>query len=401
MIRDKLDRFSSQITGSNRNMNISKIPHRYRIAADTLGGELLSAPGGAFLKITASFPETHSQGFKSIGRFDPKLLRFEHFANGIESGSLPSEKLLFFDMETTGLGGSGTVPFLIGFGSVTPDGFQVRQYFLPDYPDEAGMLEAIRGEIALDSIIVSYNGKAFDLPILIDRLILHRIERNLEFGAHIDLLHPVRRLYKRRLKDCSLSNIEREILGYFRHDDIPGYLVPSVYFNWLATENACDLKKVVRHNADDIVSLFFIIHHIAEVRHNPAAAGLELDDLLSLARILEKRGEHLELGNLLTGFGDIIRTNNRHDLLFLQSLSYKRAGIFAKALLLWEEISKGHSPESFYAKIELAKFYEHRARDIRSALNLAYKARIECRGSYHLASELERRISRLEKKSPS
>lgn len=382
-------------------MSISKIPQRYQIAADTLGGELLSVPGGTFLKITTDFTETYSQGFKSMGGFNPELLKFEYFANGMQIGHLPSGKLLFFDMETTGLGGSGTVPFLIGFGSAIPNGFQVRQYFLPDYPDEAGMLEAIRGEIELDSIIVSYNGKAFDLPILIDRLILHRVERNLKFGAHIDLLHPVRRLYKRRLKDCSLSNIEREILGYFRYDDIPGYLVPSVYFDWLATENACALKKVVRHNADDIISLFFIIHHIAEVRHNPTASGLELDDLLSLARILEKRGEHLELSSLLTGFGEIIRAKKRFDLLFLQSLSYKRAEIFKEAVSLWEEIAKGHSFESIHAKIELAKFYEHRERDFRSALDLAYEARKECRGSHHLASELERRISRLERKSRS
>ncbi len=398
MLRDRLNKFSDQIAGSKANEKMREVPRRYQLAADALGGELCSNPHGTFVKIVNDFNEIYAHGGKSISQLDPAVLKFEHFADGENPGRLSSDRLLFFDMETTGLGGSGTVPFLIGFGSITSDGFQLRQYFLPDYPDEAAMLEAVRQEISRDSIIVSYNGKAFDMPILVSRLILNRVERNLEFGAHVDLLHSVRRLYKRRLKDCSLSNIEREVLGYFRYDDIPGYLVPSVYFNWLSTDETSIMKKVIRHNIDDIISLLFVIHHIGEVRDNPAAAALQPDDLLSLARILEKRGEHDEICGLLAGFGEMIRANQRYDLLFLQALAFKRAGVLREAVAIWEEISGSRSLESFLARVELAKFYEHQARDIRAAMNSACSARENCPASPYMAGELERRINRLERK---
>jgi len=382
-------------------MNVSGLPRRYYTVADALGGELCTVSGGSFLKIVSDFHGEHRCGDKSIRELDSSKLRHELFTNDYNTGAISPDSLLFFDMETTGLGGSGTVPFLIGFGSLTADGFQVRQYFLPDYPDESAMLEEARAEIKNDTVLVSYNGKAFDLPILTDRLILQRIERNLTFDAHIDLLHSVRRLFKRRLGDCSLSNIEREVLGFFRYDDLPGYLVPSVYFNWLSTEDPTDLKRVIRHNIDDIVSLYFLIDYIAEVRLNPMAAGLEPDDIFSLARILERRGEFLNLCDLISGYDQMIRTRGRFDLLFFQSISYKRAGHLEKAVTLWNDIAARGIPESFYARVELAKFYEHRARDFKTALNISLLAQSDCPETRYIHEELERRIRRLEKKCES
>jgi uncharacterized protein YprB with RNaseH-like and TPR domain len=400
MIRNKLDRFSAHIAGNKNSEESQKLPVRYKNAREALGGQLHTSPEGNFIKIITNFPQFHSHGNDTVGGVDSSLMRYDHYVNGENKGPLHTNKLLFFDMETTGLsGGAGTVPFLIGFGMIKEDGFQVSQYFLPDYPDEAAMLEALRTEIEDDTVIVSYNGKAFDMPILLDRLALHRVSRSVEHREHIDLLHTTRRLYKRRLKDCSLGNVEREILGYYRYDDIPGYLVPAVYFNWLSTEEISDLKRVVKHNVDDIISLYFLLHHISEILSNPAGALLQPDDILSIAKMMERRGEYGEICNLLAGFGDIIRDYGRKDLLFLQAMSFKRTREFDKAVSIWHELAENDSIESFLSLVELAKFYEHRAGDFAIALGCAEKAKSCSPPSPFLRDELSKRISRLRRKA--
>jgi uncharacterized protein YprB with RNaseH-like and TPR domain len=395
-----LSGYSSQIIGGKKTDLGANISRRYRNAASALDGELIHTAEGTFIKISTDFCDDYYHGGRTLGSFHPAVLRADYFLDGDSESIISEKRLLFFDIETTGLsGGSGTVAFLIGFGSITPGGFQVRQYFLPDYPDEQAMLEAVRKEIAQDSIIVSYNGRAFDLPILLDRFVLHRVERNLELGGHIDLLHSARRLYKRRLKDCSLGNIEREIFGCFRRDDISGYLIPAVYFDWLSAEETSELKQVVKHNLYDIVSLYFLMHKIAEARHNPKEAALCPDDVYSLARILERQGLFEELCDLLTGYENIFRSQRRHDILFYHSLFCRRTGRLSQAVSLWEEIAAGDSKNSFYARIELAKYYEHRLKAAAPALEQAYAAKSECPPKAALIEELNRRIRRLEKKS--
>lgn len=400
MLGDKLNRFSRQIQ-SQPDAAISRPGNsRYRYAADFFGGELVRTDGGVFIKITVDLPSVFSHGDYSLGDV---LASYPLIGGGsilnCGENSLNLTRLLFFDMETTGLsGGSGTVPFLIGFGSLSDSGFQVRQYLLPDYPDEAAMLAAARREITKDSILVSYNGRAFDLPILSDRLILHRIERNLEIAGHIDLLHPVRRLFKRRLRDCSLGNIEREILRYYRFDDIPGYLVPSVYFNWLANGEMEELRRVNKHNLDDIVSMLFIMHHMALLAENPSGQIQSSDDLYSFCRVLEQAGDREGLYNLIEASREMLERENRFDILFSQALSYKRGSQTEKAEALWLKIAQTGAPESYSARLELAKFYEHRLKDFAGALKFTLEAREECPPGAHHLQAIEKRINRLHRK---
>ncbi len=399
MLRDKLQRFSNQLSGTEDKKIKGLHKSRYSDLAEALKAEIHSGASGEYLLATSGFDESYSHGnatIRGLSASDP--INNLDFLPSDPASTLDLKRLLFLDTETTGLGGSGTVPFLIGLGSVTPDGFQVRQYFLPDYPDEAALLEAIRSEIKEDSIIVSYNGKAFDLPILSDRFIIHRIERNLNYAGHIDLLLHTRRIYRRRLQDCTLGNVEKEILSYYRYNDIPGYLVPSVYFNWLATGEVSELRLVMKHNLDDIVSLYFLLHHIAAVFREPQSIISEPDDILSIARIFQRRKDNLAVCRFLENFAPRLLVAERHDVLFLHSLSCKKIDDFPRAVQIWENIAAGSSPVSFYARIELAKYCEHRLKDIAAALDHSARACENCPPGEYYRSALARRMQRLKGK---
>jgi uncharacterized protein YprB with RNaseH-like and TPR domain len=399
MLHDKLNRLSGHSDSSRENPYETEEPERYRTIADILRGELRSSAAGSFVRIVTDFDKTYSHGGVAIGELGKKIPIKKIYFHGIDDDCVvDSRSLLFFDIETTGLGGAGTVPFLAGFGSIVEGDFQVRQYFLPDYPDEAAMLEAVREEIKEDTIIVSYNGKSFDWPILTDRMILHRVERNLECAGHIDLLYSVRRLFRRRLQDCTLTNVEKHVLDFHRYDDIPGYLVPSIYFNWLSTSDPEGLAGVVKHNLNDIVSLYFILHCLAGVQENPPVTISEPDDVLSLARILEKRREHENICRILEDLDNVSGAHGRSDIMYLQSLAYKRSGKIIEAVQLWDRIAASEDPEAFAARIELAKYYEHRVKDFAGALEQALEAQRTCPSRPAVVADLDKRIKRLNRK---
>jgi uncharacterized protein YprB with RNaseH-like and TPR domain len=399
MLQDKLGRLSSHPAAFKVPDADVENGDRYQKIARLLGGELCSRSNGSFVRVIRNLDSTYVHGRQTIGgRLDGGVPRNAHFTKANYEEVLPAENMLFFDMETTGLGGSGTVPFLIGFGSVIPDGFQVRQYFLPDYPDEEAMLEEVHTELTGNKIIVSYNGKAFDVPILTDRMIIHRVDRELRVGGHLDLLHPTRRLYRRRLRHCNLVNVEQNILGFLRRDDIPGELIPSIYFNWLSNSNPTLLKGVLEHNFNDIVSLFFVMYHIVAVNENPSGELTDPDDILSLARILEASGEHMRVCRMLEDLEDFWREDNRSDIFLLQSLSYKRSGSFDKAAAILERIATDGSPEEFQARIELAKYYEHRAKNPEKALLQTLRAQKICPARPYMQEKVRKRINRLNNK---
>ncbi len=399
MLRDKLSRFADQLAKTEKDKREIPLERRYRTAADSLKGEILVTGQGNFILKTTDFGPTYAHGEAAI--FETDRAADFHLINDYFHGCdgvIDSSRLLFLDTETTGLGGTGTVAFLVGCGSITPDGFQVRQYFLPDYPDEAALLEAVREEIKPETILVTYNGKSFDMPILKDRLVLNRVVRELEIGGHIDLLHLTRRLYRKRLGSCTLGNIEREILDFHRQGDIPGELVPSIYFNWLNTESTEYLAEVLEHNLNDIVSLYFLLHRINKTMENPSVHLTDPDDLYSLARIFEIRREHEKVYGVIESCRPVIAEGDRRDILFMQALAYKRAGRYAEALPIWESLAVQETGEALAAVLEMAKYYEHKARDYAQALNLAQKAGelAACRPAAN--GEVQKRINRLRKR---
>lgn len=402
MLRDKLSKLDKHFKPSGKKKTEVKADdeyNRYQIARKLLGGELCELSSGTFLKIESNFDSVYKHGNLTINQLSESApFRYAHFEQCDNQESVDLSRLLFFDIETTGLGGSGTVPFLIGFGSVIGDSFQVRQYFLPDYPDEAAMLEAVREEVTEETILVSYNGKSFDMPILIDRMIINRVERNLKIGGHIDLLHSARRLYRRRLQSCTLSNIERNILDFQRYGDVPGEMVPAVYFNWLNSMGTQLLGQVVEHNLNDIVSLYFLMYHIAMAQDNPGDRLIDADDIYSIAKIYEKRKQPDKVCQILANSFQIILDNKRYDIMFTQSLACKRSGRLDEAVSIWTKIADAENSQSFMALIELAKYYEHRKKDCVVALECTHRAQRACPARRYEKNEIVRRLARLEKK---
>ena len=186
-------------------------------------------------------------------------------------------RTVFLDLETTGLaGGTGTYAFLCGLGFVSGENFRVVQLFLTGPAKERNWLTAIDSFIPGDACIATYNGRAFDLPLLRTRHVLARTVPAWEHMPHIDLLLHARRLYRGILDSCSLGTVERKVLGVRRSgEDIPGYLIPALYVQYLRTRDASPLKGVFYHNELDIVSLAAFYCRVARILEGDCANGHE------------------------------------------------------------------------------------------------------------------------------
>ena len=181
------------------------------------------------------------------------------FFDVLSEGAVPSmhpERLAFLDTETTGLaGGTGTYAFLIGIGRVEPDGFHVRQFFMREYAEERSLLAALNKHLEGFDVLVTYNGRAYDQPLLETRYRITRHKPPFARMTHLDLLYGARRLWKLRLESCRLMQLERQILGVEREGDLPGDLIPYVYFEYLRSREARRLVPIFHHNAIDILTL--------------------------------------------------------------------------------------------------------------------------------------------------
>ena len=302
----------------------------------------------------------------------PDLIRHQ------ATGETPKiDDLLLFDLETTGLsGGAGTIAFLAAFGRfVPPAEIAITQYLLLDYPGEPDFLEGVTGEFSARSppYMVSYNGKSFDSQILRNRLLMNGIKPP-DYG-HADLLHPARRLWKRKLADCSQATIEVEILGLDRAGDVSGALAPEIWFSFLRDGERNELLSICEHNAKDIAGLATIFLALNEIAKNPVQR-------------LEKYDYDLE--TLALAWHDTLRRNRMR---FLDGEARNHITDTGERLLT-------QAAESGYprAAIVLAKNAEWRKRDIKLALRYTNLA-LENRGdSENMRDELIKRRTRLERK---
>jgi len=179
-------------------------------------------------------------------------------------GTLAREHLLHFDTETTGLaGGTGTRAFMIGAADWQPEGLRLRQLTITTLTAEVAMLRHFAQWLGPDTVLVSYNGKCYDAPLLNTRYRLARLPSPLSGRPHLDLLHPSRRRWKGRWENCRLGTIERQVLGVVREDDLPGSEAPRAWLDYLRGGSARDLRRVADHNAQDLRSLAALCLHLA------------------------------------------------------------------------------------------------------------------------------------------
>lgn len=281
----------------------------------------------------------------------------------LTSGVKDDNELLFLDTETTGLsGGAGTMAFLVGIGRPQGSDFQVTQYFVVDYPGETELIRLLSQELGGRKTVVSYNGKSFDLPILKGRFALSGVR--LEVCAQIDLLHTARRLWRNTLGACSLRAIEEQVLGVTRREDVPGSLVPELYFDFLRSGNLNELRAVFSHHLYDVASLADLLDYIETIPKRPPGSGFV--DFVELGRIMLDHG-------LPEGAAILRESALTGDLLAARAVSryLKRMARWPEAVEIWSHMWERSS--SYFAGVELAKYYEHRSREYRRALDLVDK----------------------------
>lgn len=290
-----------------------------------------------------------------------------NLTNSPQSMLLPSgaklEDLIFFDTETTGLsGGAGTFVFLMGFAGWAEGKLQVKQLFVSDYPSESEFINYLSDILLPDKIYVSYNGKCYDCHVLINRFLLNG--KKISFPRQIDLLHHCRRLWKRILGSCSLTDIEKHVLNITRTDDIPGCQIPEVYHNYLRTGYVEDLLRVFQHNYQDILSLVLIFENISQILSDPL-----------ITSNLTGKVDQLKLGKFFIDIHDCrgidildgIYKRGDFQAGRLLSLHLKKSGQWSQALKIW---NKMYTDKSLFAAVELAKYYEHLSRNYTQALEI-------------------------------
>jgi uncharacterized protein YprB with RNaseH-like and TPR domain len=299
--------------------------------------------------------------------FPQELSRFSQFLNSKET--IQPGGLLFLDTETSSIStGAGSFVFLVGLGWFSHAGFEIRQVFLDHPHNELPFILYFDDLISSFDTFVSYNGKAFDIPMLRSRYILNKLPSSLDQFGHLDLLHTARRIWKLRLDSRKLSDLEREIIAFTREaDDIPGWLVPQMYFDYLDSRDASPLKGVFYHNEMDVISLAALFLHLnAMVSDLDTLSSSHSLDIYAIGSVLEKLG-YLELsaGYFDLGMQKGIPEEYKPVVLRQYARVLKKLEKWEEAIAFWESAA---DQGDYEACIELAKYYEHRAMDIPRAL---------------------------------
>lgn len=345
-------------------------------------GEVVTNEFGVHFQTERLFPSQRMHGSADIGALAELPSDLLDALSGGEIAAAPPERWAFLDTETTGLaGGSGTYAFLIGVGRITPEGFRVRQFFMREYAEERSLLQALNQHLSEFDVLITYNGKSYDQPLLETRFRMTRHAPPFGRLAHLDLLYGARRLWKLRLENCRLVQLEEQILGFHREGDLPGELIPYVYFEYLRSREAGRLVPVFHHNAIDILTLACLTAIVpAAFRRSDheslASVGVRRgEDLTGIARWLLSAGQSEEALDLMkravaAGLPDALLFRTLLDVGLLE----KKLGREHAALPVFVELAGCRNAHQVAALEELAKYYEHRERNDALALEFTNQA---------------------------
>lgn len=412
--------------------------------ADVLGGRVVTNKHGRALVIDRRYESDRFHGTRRVGDChveDGDLLRL--LDPGLPPFDGVGERTLFVDLETTGLsGGAGTVAFLVGCGWFDLGAFQVRQFLLTSYASERALLCAVAECFGATSLLVTYNGKTFDVPVMETRWQFHRMPLPLESVRHFDMLHPARRLWRASLRavasakagdetardpsgegGCRLGTLERVLCDVNRVGDIPGMDIPARYFRFLRSGDALPLEPVLEHNRLDLISLAAVCAHAVQLVDEGSARCRDAAEALALGKVYERAGC---VDKAMAAYQHAADDASAHvdvvlEAIYRRGLRLRRDRRFAEAADCWRRLLGVKQPRSGrrsellrplrqYAVEALAIHHEHRERDYQGAKELTLRLLDESEeGNFRLttsakasvvkkAEATKNRLARLEKK---
>ncbi len=370
-------------------------PSRYFVE-EMLSGEIVETPHGQHFETERLWERHRRHGsveISDLAELPGDLLA--PLSGGAIEQAHPT-RWAFLDTETTGLaGGTGTCAFLIGVGAIEPAGFRLRQFFMRDYGEEASLLWRLSEHLSRFDVLITYNGKAYDQPLLETRFRLARARHPFDRLEHLDLLFGARRLWKLRLESCRLVELENRILGVEREGDLPGEMIPYVYFEYLRTKQAFRLVPIFHHNAIDILSLACLTAIVPSAFRSVGEMLRHGADLIGLARWLlanEREEEALALFRRAVGLGlpDHLLFQTLWDIAAME----RRLGRKDAALAALAELAESRNPFRVRALEALAKHYEHRERNYAMALEMTRSA-LEIQDTPEIRRREERLRARL------
>ena len=411
--------------------------------AEALGGRPLENQYGSVLTVDRRYEADRWHGDEQIGNceledfealrtLDPRFRASWEAPASREPGSESREpgsesrpaSPLFFDLETTGLsGGAGTVAFLVGCAWFDCGALQVRQFVLTSLAAERALLEALRAQMDAAPFMASYNGRTFDAPLMDVRWAFHRLPSPFDTKPHFDMLPPARRLWKHRGErpggslarfgtgsgtprevdtrtGCSLMAFERQLLGFRRVDDVPGFEIPSRYFHFLRTGDASGLETVLEHNRLDLVSLAVLTARAARIVRGGHEACADARESLALGRIYEQTGRLVDARACYERAAEAGDRATRADALSRLAISLRKERRYEDAAAVWRRIVDGRPPRARtllplerLAMEALAVHHEHREKDLELAKKFA-----EALNDENGDEGIRRRLSRLERK---
>lgn len=395
-LRRRIAKIDKKYAGPKPRRALAPPPLPSPAPEDYLSGAEVETEHGRHFESEKLFERHRRHG--SIGIADLEDLP-GNLLSSISGGTIPDappSKWCFLDTETTGLaGGSGTYAFLVGVGRITPEGFRVRHFFMRDFGEERSQLYALNEHLKNFSVLITYNGRTYDQPLLETRFRMTRQRPPFASLEHLDLLHGARRLWNLRFDSCRLIDLENQILGVERQGDLPGELIPYVYFEYLRRHEIFRLLPIFHHNAMDILTLACLTAIVPRAFESQGQAQFEHGaEMVGLARWWRQAEQH---ETALALFRQALDRHLPDDLLFrtmwdIAALE-KKLGREHAALPVLTDLAAERNPWRAAALIELAKYYEHRERNYTMALEMT-------RNAFDLAPSdaIRRRLVRLEKR---
>lgn len=341
---------------------------------NSLGGRWLPTRRGPAFVVEQVYSIEYRHGLVPI-QIEASLATLAAWAGDERLSGLDLSQFAFLDTETSGLnGGTGTYAFMVGAGRFVDSEFRLSIFFMPDPADEPALLEALADFLAPCASLVTFNGKAFDAPLLRTRYALNQMPCPFDGFSHVDLLPLARRLWRDRLPSRALKYLEEHILSAPRtSEEVPGYEIPWLYFDFLRTGDAAPLKGVFYHNAMDVVAMAALLNLTAGMLADPHQTELEHGlDLIALAKLFEDLKRWEDAARLYErGLKTVLPEADFGRAIQRLSALQRRRGDLATAVRLWEQAAaEGH----IFAHVELAKYYEHTRKDPTAALEWTLSA---------------------------